>query len=319
MPAQFYIANVGGAVSKGVELEIGARAAPGVDLFTSVGYTHARFAEGSISSGVNVEGNKIPNTPEYTASAGVQYSRAVGPATILGRADAVFYGSFQYNDQNSLGPGGVFARQPPPRGDGPIPDGRTAHSKCLRHPVHSVGVPLSELRPVRLHGRDGRSAHRQRERGCTILSLSIQEFCHEHADRDAHPSTPHKWRSITRTGSSWSARSSRRSASRSSTRKRNGCPARTDLIDTNNIRCRWQNHVETGECRFDCFDPVIDLSDACERAARDPKLLEIVSALYGEPACLFKDKLIFKPPARRATSSTRITSPGNRFRPRSSR
>src|SRR5262245_29610429 len=70
---------------------------------------------------------------------------------------------------------------------------------------------------------------------------------------------------------------------------------RTDLIDTNNIRCRWQNHVETGECRFDCFDPVIDLSDACERTARDPKLLAIVSALYGEPACLFKDKLIFKP------------------------
>ena len=70
---------------------------------------------------------------------------------------------------------------------------------------------------------------------------------------------------------------------------------RSDLIDTNNIRCRWQNHVETGECRFDCFDPVIDLSDVCERAARDPKLLEIASALYGEPACLFKDKLIFKP------------------------
>ena len=45
-------------------------AAPGVDLFTAVGYTHARFAEGSVSSGVNVEGNKIPNTPDYTASAG---------------------------------------------------------------------------------------------------------------------------------------------------------------------------------------------------------------------------------------------------------
>jgi iron complex outermembrane recepter protein len=103
VPAQFYIANVGGAVSKGVELEIGARAAEGIDLFTSVGYTHARFAQGSISSGVNVEGNTIPNTPAYTASAGLQYSRAFGPATILGRADAVFYGSFQYNDQNSLG------------------------------------------------------------------------------------------------------------------------------------------------------------------------------------------------------------------------
>jgi ectoine hydroxylase-related dioxygenase (phytanoyl-CoA dioxygenase family) len=70
---------------------------------------------------------------------------------------------------------------------------------------------------------------------------------------------------------------------------------RLDLIDPNNIRCRWQDHATSGECRFDCFDPVIDLSDACERIARDPKLLEIVGALYGEPACLFKDKLIFKP------------------------
>ncbi len=71
---------------------------------------------------------------------------------------------------------------------------------------------------------------------------------------------------------------------------------RTDLIDSDNIRCRWQNHAETGECRFDCFDPVIDLSAVCESVARDPRILDAVSALYGEPACLFKDKLIFKPP-----------------------
>lgn len=64
---------------------------------------------------------------------------------------------------------------------------------------------------------------------------------------------------------------------------------RLDLIDTDNIRCRWQNEVDTGECCFDCFDPVIDLSDICARAARDPRLLDIVSSLYGEPACLFKD------------------------------
>jgi iron complex outermembrane receptor protein len=103
VPAQFYISNVGGAASKGVELEVGARAAPGLDLFTAIGYTHARFGAGSSSSGVNVENNKIPNTPDYTASAGVQYSRAFGRATVLGRADAVFYGAFQYNDQNSFG------------------------------------------------------------------------------------------------------------------------------------------------------------------------------------------------------------------------
>ena len=103
VPAQFYVANVGGASSNGVEFELGARAAPGVDLFTAIGYTHARFGAGSNSSGVPVEGNKIPNTPDYTISAGAQYSRVTGPATWQARADAVFYGAFQYNDQNSLG------------------------------------------------------------------------------------------------------------------------------------------------------------------------------------------------------------------------
>jgi len=70
----------------------------------------------------------------------------------------------------------------------------------------------------------------------------------------------------------------------------------SELIDINNLRCRWQNHHQTEECRFDCFDPIIDLSAPIERMARDRRILEIVSALYGEEACLFKDKLIYKPP-----------------------
>ncbi len=67
------------------------------------------------------------------------------------------------------------------------------------------------------------------------------------------------------------------------------------LIDSNNIRCRWQDHAETGECRFDCFDPVIDISPVCERIARSLVLSGMAAQLYGEPAFLFKDKLIFKP------------------------
>ena len=69
----------------------------------------------------------------------------------------------------------------------------------------------------------------------------------------------------------------------------------TDLIDSDNIRCRWQNHVETGECRFDCFDPVIDLSPPFHQLAHDYRIVDTVSAIYGEQAFLFKDKLIFKP------------------------
>ncbi len=68
------------------------------------------------------------------------------------------------------------------------------------------------------------------------------------------------------------------------------------LIDKHNLRCRFQPHHETGECLFETFDPVIDLAPVCRRIARDPRILDALADLYGEPACLFKDKLIFKPP-----------------------
>lgn len=72
--------------------------------------------------------------------------------------------------------------------------------------------------------------------------------------------------------------------------------ARKELIDFNNMRCRWLDHDETKECRFDCFDPITDLSEPIDRMARDPRLLDLLSTLYGQEACLFKDKLIYKPP-----------------------
>ncbi|OWK40553.1 phytanoyl-CoA dioxygenase family protein [Fimbriiglobus ruber] len=69
----------------------------------------------------------------------------------------------------------------------------------------------------------------------------------------------------------------------------------TDLMNTDNIRCRWQPHCESGDCLFETFDPVIDLSPLLAILARDPRLLAVIADLYGEPAHLFKDKLIFKP------------------------
>ncbi|MGH3117911.1 MAG: TonB-dependent receptor [Gaiellales bacterium] len=101
VPAQFFIANVGAAESKGVEFELNARVYPGVDLFSGVGYTRARFQEGSVSSGVNVAGNEIPNTPEYTATFGTQVSRVLrADLSAYGRAEATFYGAFRYDDLN---------------------------------------------------------------------------------------------------------------------------------------------------------------------------------------------------------------------------
>jgi hypothetical protein len=78
-----------------------------------------------------------------------------------------------------------------------------------------------------------------------------------------------------------------------------GLLRRTELIHADNLRCRWQNHAVTGECLFETFDPVIDISPVCARVARDPRLVVAVAALYGTGAHLFKDKLIFKPPGAR--------------------
>jgi iron complex outermembrane receptor protein len=106
VPAQFYVANAGGATSRGVELELQARPLAGLDLFGGVGNADAHFASGSLSGGVNVGGNKLANSPAYTADLGVQYSRAiVSRATLYGRAEIVRYGDYQYDDANTAGQG----------------------------------------------------------------------------------------------------------------------------------------------------------------------------------------------------------------------
>lgn len=74
---------------------------------------------------------------------------------------------------------------------------------------------------------------------------------------------------------------------------------RDDLVDPRNLRCRFMPHEGTGELLFEVFDPVADISPAVARMAADPTLHEILAAIYGEPACLFKDKLIYKPPGAR--------------------
>lgn len=104
VPAQFYIANVGGARSSGVEVDVRARPRAGIDVSAAFGVTHARFASGSQSGGVDVSDNELPNAPGYTLSLGAQYSREVGrAASCYGRADVVFYGAYHYDDLNRAG------------------------------------------------------------------------------------------------------------------------------------------------------------------------------------------------------------------------
>lgn len=75
--------------------------------------------------------------------------------------------------------------------------------------------------------------------------------------------------------------------------------ARRDLIDMRNLRCRFQQTFDDSDCLWETFDPVIDLSPLCEQFALDPRVLSLLAELYGEPAHLLKDKLIFKQPGTR--------------------
>jgi len=68
-----------------------------------------------------------------------------------------------------------------------------------------------------------------------------------------------------------------------------------DLIDSKNMRIRFSPHHQTGEPLFEKFDPVADLSPVARSITCDRRLLDSLADIYGEPAELFKDKLIYKP------------------------
>jgi iron complex outermembrane receptor protein len=103
-PGQFYIANVGEAASRGLEVDVAARPHAHIDLFGSLGYTHATFGNGTRSGGVDVSGHAIPNTPEYTATVGTQVGRPLsGSWSAYARVEGVFYGALHYDEANTQG------------------------------------------------------------------------------------------------------------------------------------------------------------------------------------------------------------------------
>ena len=99
---QFYILNAGKATSKGLEVELNTKLFAGCDFFAGVGYTSARFGDGSFSNGVPVDGKRISNAPNYTADFGGQYSMAITSSTrAYARAEVVFRGDYFYDDANT--------------------------------------------------------------------------------------------------------------------------------------------------------------------------------------------------------------------------
>ncbi|MFN2446489.1 MAG: TonB-dependent receptor [Vicinamibacterales bacterium] len=104
VPAQFYIANVGGATSTGIELELNATPAAGLDLFGSFGLSRARFANGSRSAGFDISDNDVPLTPDFQTTLGAQITRPVRAAmSVYGLGELVVYGAFKYDEANTVG------------------------------------------------------------------------------------------------------------------------------------------------------------------------------------------------------------------------
>ena len=71
---------------------------------------------------------------------------------------------------------------------------------------------------------------------------------------------------------------------------------RQKTIHPDNLRVRFKNNIETNEPVLEVFDPISDLSSVAKSMTVDPRILDRLHSIYGEQACLFKDKLIYKPP-----------------------
>jgi iron complex outermembrane receptor protein len=105
----YYIGNAGKANSKGLDFEVKYRPFSWWELFSTVGYTHARFLLGSVAYDSNrnvnllVNGNSLPYTPTFTANMGTQISwtpfRAV---SLYLRVQVSRVGEFQYDATNAM-------------------------------------------------------------------------------------------------------------------------------------------------------------------------------------------------------------------------
>lgn len=89
--------NAGKATLQGFEAEFLARPSDGLDLSLNIAYldaTYDRFTQAIGGVEVDLAGNTLPNTPEWTFSAGAQYSHPVSNA-----ANLTFRGDFGWRDE----------------------------------------------------------------------------------------------------------------------------------------------------------------------------------------------------------------------------
>ena len=92
-----YIDNAGEATSQGVELEVAARPAPGLEILAGGAYTDARYKD--YTSGANVyDDNRIMDSPEYTLHLGGTYR---SPSGLFANLLYTRYGDIAFDSANT--------------------------------------------------------------------------------------------------------------------------------------------------------------------------------------------------------------------------
>src|SRR5690606_30653599 len=66
--------------------------------------------------------------------------------------------------------------------------------------------------------------------------------------------------------------------------------------DPRHMRCRFAVAKESGAQILDAIDPITDVSEFARKIALSDKILDLLSLLYDDRPCLFKDKFILRNP-----------------------
>ena len=97
-----FIDNAGQATSTGVEVELTARVADGLDIFAGFGYTDAEFDSFVDQFGNDVAGNNLAFVPDTTFNVGAQVNGDLGNGTSwFARGEYVNVGTYQLDAANT--------------------------------------------------------------------------------------------------------------------------------------------------------------------------------------------------------------------------
>ena len=189
VPGQFYISNVGGARSSGVEFDLTARPHPSIDLFASFGYTHARFARrhhgGRRRRRPTTSCPSPPTTPACSARSSRARSRSA--VTLYGRGEVVMYGRVRVRRSQHRAAGRLQPGQLPRRRPRQVAVRRNLDPQRLRHDVRADRHSLPGVCAVGFHRREWPPAHVRRQRRRDVLDHEGREG----RTKDANTRTDH--------------------------------------------------------------------------------------------------------------------------------